>query len=274
MAEHKGEVSGFAWVKPAWWFGPGMLSAFVGVHVGRWGHGIGSALWTQVEQIIDAAPEWDVGGIEPKAFTHIHEDSDMGKGFASRRGFTPTGSVLLASRLETSKARLDDLQDAEENLRRQGVRIMLITEAHLRDDAFLRRLYACVDATERTSPASQEVHFPAFDEWRRKLQEALISGRQILWAAQDGERPIGIASLEVLDGERLENGFTGVLPSDRGRGVAKALKAETIRWARRHGYLWMVTSSEAGNQPMLRINERIGYERLPAVVEWSKRLSS
>lgn len=267
VVEESESIAGFAWLRPAWWYGPRMLSLVFIVHRERWRQGIGNQLWAALaERMREQADHWD------KLFVDLQQNLEPARRFARQRGFHPTGTVVLESRLHVGEANITRLEQAELRLEQEGVSMAKIEARHLEDGAFVTRLYDCMNETERTSPASQPVQSRPFKEWRGHLLHGLESGHEVLWAAFENEVVVGTASLEVLDTERLENGFTGVRVASRGRGIASALKAQTIRWASTHGYRWIVTGSEKGNDPMLHINERIGYRRLPAVEEWAGTL--
>jgi GNAT superfamily N-acetyltransferase len=45
----------------------------------------------------------------------------------------------------------------------------------------------------------------------------------------------------------------------RGRGIARALKAAQITWARANGYTELHTRNEQRNEPIRRLNESFGY---------------
>ena len=62
----------------------------------------------------------------------------------------------------------------------------------------------------------------------------------------------------------LEHGFTAVVRSHRGRGIATALKGTQLAWAAGHGYRELVTYTQEGNEPMRAINEKLGYRERPA----------
>ena len=53
--------------------------------------------------------------------------------------------------------------------------------------------------------------------------------------------------------------MTGVLRAWRGRGIARALKAAEIAWAKEHGYERLETQNEERNEPIRRLNVRHGY---------------
>jgi GNAT superfamily N-acetyltransferase len=59
--------------------------------------------------------------------------------------------------------------------------------------------------------------------------------------------------------ERGENALTAVLRDWRGRGIASHLKRRTLQWAAANGVRELYTWTQAGNSPMLRLNEHLGY---------------
>jgi mycothiol synthase len=79
-------------------------------------------------------------------------------------------------------------------------------------------------------------------------------------ALADGEI-VGCAGLQRDDDrpDRAEHSLTAVRRDWRGRGVAKALKQATIAWATGNGLRELYTWTQRGNEPMQRLNERLGY---------------
>ena len=53
--------------------------------------------------------------------------------------------------------------------------------------------------------------------------------------------------------------ITGVKRAWRGRGIAGALKAAEIAWAKENGYVRLETQNEERNEPIRRLNQRHGY---------------
>lgn len=72
---------------------------------------------------------------------------------------------------------------------------------------------------------------------------------------------IGCAGLnrDTDQPERGENALTAVRRDWRGRGVATHLKLRTLQWAATNGLIELYTWTQAGNSPMLRLNEHLGY---------------
>jgi GNAT superfamily N-acetyltransferase len=53
--------------------------------------------------------------------------------------------------------------------------------------------------------------------------------------------------------------MTGVRRSWRGRGVARALKAAQIGWAKANGFEELHTRNDERNAPIRRLNAQLGY---------------
>ena len=89
---------------------------------------------------------------------------------------------------------------------------------------------------------------------------AYWAGDPMFLAVSDGE-VIGCAGLDrdTDRPERAENALTAVRRDWRGRGVASHLKRRTLHWAAVNGITELYTWTQAGNAPMLRLNEHLGY---------------
>jgi GNAT superfamily N-acetyltransferase len=79
------------------------------------------------------------------------------------------------------------------------------------------------------------------------------------------EHPIGVAILG-REGDFGLNTFTGVDRSRRGQGVPRALKIAVAQRARELGVKRLTTLNNACNEPMLKVNDRLGYERQPGLL--------
>ena len=79
------------------------------------------------------------------------------------------------------------------------------------------------------------------------------------------DRVVGYASLFLLPGSatRAYHDMTAVLREQRGRGIARALKAATIAWAIEHGLTTLETGNDEANAPMRALNARLGYQPQP-----------
>ena len=81
------------------------------------------------------------------------------------------------------------------------------------------------------------------------------------FVALDGDEIVGCAGL-VRDPdvpERAEHSLTAVRRDWRRRGIASALKQQTIAWASANGLRELYTWTQDGNEGMRSVNERLGY---------------
>jgi len=60
--------------------------------------------------------------------------------------------------------------------------------------------------------------------------------------------------------------MTGVKRAWRNRGIAGALKRAQIAWAKAEGYERMETANELRNEPIRKLNARLGYREAPGRV--------
>jgi len=67
-------------------------------------------------------------------------------------------------------------------------------------------------------------------------------------------------------------GYTCTHPDFRGRGIARAIKLQSLAQAAELGVPVVCTDNDAENAPMLHINERLGYHGRPGFVEHHKRV--
>jgi mycothiol synthase len=97
----------------------------------------------------------------------------------------------------------------------------------------------------------------SLEDWER----GWVSLPEGTFLALAGGDVVGCAGL-MLDPDRpdrAEHSLTAVARAWRGRGVAKALKQATIAWAAKSGIGELYTWTQRGNEPMQRLNERLGY---------------
>jgi RimJ/RimL family protein N-acetyltransferase len=92
--------------------------------------------------------------------------------------------------------------------------------------------------------------------------------------ALDGDRIVGVSRLnaDLANAHVLDQGFTGVDPQYRGRGIALTLKLATIDYARAHAFQEIHTQNDSENGPMLHINARLGFVKQPATLIYERRV--
>src|SRR5262249_20807618 len=96
-------------------------------------------------------------------------------------------------------------------------------------------------------PGQEELHTP--EEIRRRYHLHRQGWPQLCFLAAHGEKYVGFVG--PLG--------TGVRPALRGRGIATALKVREVAAAQERGVSTL--EGATGNLAMLKVNERLGYQR-------------
>ena len=95
------------------------------------------------------------------------------------------------------------------------------------------------------------------EQWQR---DWLDTPEATFVALADGEI-VGTAGvqLDADEPERAENALTATLRGWRGRGIGEVLKRMSLAWAAEHGISEVYTWTQRANEPMRRLNARLGY---------------
>jgi mycothiol synthase len=225
----------------------GLAFAMVRVLPAQRRRGIGSALY--------AALSGHARGLGLDAIrTRAVEDDDGTLRFLARRGFVEVGREyevrlgLRAGEAATATPAPDGV-----DLVSLGSRLDLVPQVH-----------ALAVETVGETAGAEEVRIPSLEVWRvENVDGALLDGSLLAVA---GGRVVGSAGLAGRPAEPdvAEHLLTAVTGSWRRRGVAMALKSAQIDWARGAGYRELVAFNNGANEPMRRLNARLGYAPRPA----------
>ena len=95
------------------------------------------------------------------------------------------------------------------------------------------------------------------------------------WIARTGDDVVGVSMLiyPPVRGVVMTD-WTATARSVRGRGVARALKCETVAQAMALGVTRVRTDNDSTNAPILHLNAAMGYVRRPDKVEFHKPASA
>lgn len=147
----------------------------------------------------------------------------------------------------------------------------LQTVADLGGEPFLRRLLPVMHEAVADIPKSVEYIPEPYEEWVVWMQPPAVLPERI-WVAVVGGEPVGYSFLAYRQSV-VETGFTGVLRKHRGKGLARALKLETLVQAIDLGVPSVDTDNDSENAPILHINEELGYDELPGKLEFHRKLT-
>jgi len=118
---------------------------------------------------------------------------------------------------------------------------------------------------EYTKPSLERFKQNHFDDERMELKGSMI-------ALHDGKF---VAMHELYTSKAddfLHTGLTGVLPEYRKKGIALEMKLRGIKYAKEAGFEVISTWNESNNAGMLAINDKLGFARQPASIDYAKDL--
>jgi GNAT superfamily N-acetyltransferase len=260
-----GQIVGSAYVGQSSWIPPTTMIVYVAVHPDHQKQGYGRALLELAE-----ATASERGG--EMTFSWTEETRPRSMRFLDNAAYEVV-ERRWESTLDLPRCDLGMLQDAVDRVVISGIRIVSV--ASLSDERYdwkreLHRLYTNV---ERDVPAPfpiQEVRFEDF--------EALSLGRRFVsdgfFVALDGDELVGLTEPQPVDDvpNAIEQNLTGVQSDYRGRGIAFALKSQAAIWAAQAGYTSIRTQNAQSNAAMLAVNDRLGFDRNRATIEYLKNL--
>ncbi|HUT97473.1 MAG TPA: GNAT family N-acetyltransferase [bacterium] len=143
--------------------------------------------------------------------------------------------------------------------------------AVLEDPTKLRRLWALHEAVASDYPGPNTYRRQPFDAWERKRTDSPAVRKDAALVARRGDEFVGMTELGFRAGSAGPAYVvtTGVLREHRGRGLATALKYLSAEWARDEGVPALLTGNHFGNEPILSINRRMGFQAQPDWLCWT-----
>jgi GNAT superfamily N-acetyltransferase len=209
------------------------------------GRGIGGALEKAITRTAQQA-----GGHE---LLTVIGDDDASRGFATRRGYT-IGRELTHARV--SLAAVPEPAPVPDGLRLVDY-----------DSLDPRQVWTASAAVGEGDPSGLSSVTP-YDEWLATDWDHPDLRRDLSIALLDGDMVVSFVTT-TADPARgvIWSNLTGTIPSHRGRGLAKVVKSAALTRSRDAGLTDAFTGNDAGNVPMLAVNQWLGYR--PTASSWT-----
>jgi GNAT superfamily N-acetyltransferase len=262
-----GEFIGMGLCQNPYWLEASDVYTAYAVVAPAWRHrGVGRALFARLEPFAVAQ------GAARLHAPDCREDLTESVRFLDSAGYTNIG-VRFEQRLDLTTFAEAPFAAVFQRVAAAGYTLTtLAAERAARADAN-RALYAVADAVSPEVPLPGDVRIRlTYNDFVQSTLEGPTSDPAAIFIARQGESYVGMTAVSVPpDGPAITNA-TYVLPAHRRHGLALALKLLSFRFLRARGYTEARTHNDTVNPPILRLNERLGYRRLPGWLVWEKRL--
>ena len=209
------------------------------------------------------------------ARTYVKESDEESVRFATRRGYVEVRRAWQ-SKLDVNAFDMERFASAMDRIADEEIVITtLAAETGTRPNLW-QEMYELDTICTRDVPDVDPFTPVPYDDFVRTYITAPYVLTDAFFLAKDGDRYVGVARLWSSEGEPdiLHQDLTGVIPEYRGKGVALALKLKTVEYARANGKREIRTWNDSLNQPMLRINEAMGFQKSPAEIAFIKDLTA
>lgn len=230
--------------------------------------GIGTALFEDaLAALRPRAPRW--------IRDQVRESEAPGIAFAER-----IGAVELRrdweSRLDLASFDPAPFADAAVRAAEAGIRLTTLADELASDPEAVRKAWALHEEARLDVPSIDPPTASPYERFEHNVLRSPYALPEAHFLAVRDGRYVGESSMgrEGTDPGVIYQHLTAVLRSERGQGIALALKLRTIEYARSAGLREIRTWNASTNRPMLAINERLGFARQPAWIVFGKDLSA
>jgi len=212
--------------------------------------GVGSALYLEVSAWL---AERGVHRIDAR----VSEDDEESLAFAKRRGF---------QEVERNRRMILDLTALEPRPIDPPAGVEVIAWAERLDLA--AGIYEVACEAFPDIPSAEDELMEPFEDWLAHEMQGSGDLPEATFLALVGSEVVGYSkfSLTAAQPTTANHDMTGVKRAWRGRGIAGALKRAQIAWAKEQGYERLATQNELRNEPIRRLNARLGYREAPGVI--------
>jgi GNAT superfamily N-acetyltransferase len=133
-----------------------------------------------------------------------------------------------------------------------------------------RKVYELDAEAMKDVPGEIAMDDVSFEQWLEDYWRHPDTDLDASVAAVIDDRPVAFSHLRIAPGGRAVTDMTGTLRDYRGRGLAQLAKRATLVNAAKRGVELVTTQNDETNAPMLRINEKLGYQPVGNTLGWSR----
>jgi GNAT superfamily N-acetyltransferase len=236
------------------------------IHPDQQGRGLGTRLYDHV--VAQLSP------FDPiRLLARCRDDMAAGRRFLEKRGYQEENREL-ESIIHLQGFDPAELSAAVDRVLGQGIGFCKIRDLTTLPD-WEQKLYELIIHIQADMPTSDTYTPPSLEDIKRLDWEGPKHYPEGYFVALDGDRIVGVSIFmkDLKNPKELHTDDTGVHRDYRRRGIATALKVKALTWAKDAGYDTIRTANEYTNRAMLSINERLGFEKFPDWVYFTKDLT-
>jgi hypothetical protein len=172
--------------------------------------------------------------------------------------------------LIANRAKLETMA-AESRAKMREEKIQILTMDRDTDPDKWKKLWQMSEEAIHDIPTTVPYTGTSFDDFMKWMRSPGLHEDRI-WIARDGETILGVSILSYPPKRGVvSTDWTGVARAGRGRGIARAVKFETVMQAIALGVDRIRTDNDFKNKPILHINETMGYKRRPDGIQFMKK---
>jgi len=173
---------------------------------------------------------------------------------------------LVANR----RSLLEMTERSRARMRAEDVRMLTLADDE--DPDVIKKVWRLSEEAGEDVPTTMP-HIPEAMESYVRWTGAPEIHRDRFWIARIGDEVVGVSVLGYPPVRGIVGTeWTATARSVRGRGVARALKCETIAQAIALGVDRVRTGNDAANAPILHINETMGYHLVPGAINYLRKV--
>ena len=170
-----------------------------------------------------------------------------------RQRFWELDLVANRSKLEAMAA------DSRKKMREQRITVLTIDRDD--DPEKFTKLWRMSNEAEKDVPTTVPHVEGAFEDFMKWMRSPGLREDRI-WIAREGDAVLGVSILSYPPRRGVvQTDWTGVARAGRGKGIARALKCETVMQAIALGVDKVRTDNDSQNMPILHVNDTMGYRR-------------
>lgn len=167
---------------------------------------------------------------------------------------------------------LEGAERCRAEMREQGIELHTLDRE--RDPDVLNKLYKLDLEATKDIPTTAPIVEPGFDEWIQMYFANPGVRKDRFWIARAGDEIVGMSVIAFPPGREVPSTeFTATSRPYRGKGVARALKYETVAQASAAGVSRVRTDNDFQNAPILKLNAEMGYQPMTPYLELHRDLT-